>query len=124
MAVLGTQEFRTMDERKRGEVFAFFWFVVSALTFLSLFSYHPEDVFFEMSTPNSPVRNFVGIAGAYIAWALTFLFGKTSFFLVPLFLIWALMKWSGKKGQKLWLKIFSTVIFFTSACALFSLVGR
>lgn len=113
-----------MDERKRSEVFAFFWFVVSALTFLALFSYRPEDIAFEVSVPNSPAHNFVGIAGAYVAWTLTFLFGKTSYFLVPLFLIWALVKLSGKKSQKLWLKIFSTVIFFTSACALFSLVGR
>ena len=113
-----------MDERKRNEVFAFFWFVVSALTFLALFSYHPEDIVFEASVVNSPARNFVGIAGAYMAWVLTFLFGKTSYFLVPLFLIWALAKWSGKKSQKLWLKIFATVIFLTSACALFSLVGR
>ena len=113
-----------MDERKRSEVFAFFWFVVSVLTFLALFSYRPEDIAFEVSVPNSPTHNFVGIAGAYVAWTLTFLFGKTSYFLVPLFLIWALVKLSGKKSQRLWLKILSTVIFFTSTCALFSLVGR
>ncbi len=113
-----------MDERKRNEVFAFFWFVVSILTFLALFSYRPEDISFEVSVPNSPTHNFVGIAGAYIAWTLMFLFGKTSYLLIPLFLVWALVKLAGKKSQKLWLKIFVTVIFFTSACALFSLVGR
>ena len=53
-----------MDERKRNEVFAFFWFVVSILTFLALFSYRPEDIPFEVSVPNSPTHNFVGIAGA------------------------------------------------------------
>ncbi len=113
-----------MDEKKRSEVFAFFWFVVSILTFLALFSYRPEDIPFEVSVTNAHTHNFVGIVGAYLAWTLMFLFGKTSYFLVPLFLMWALAKLSGKKSQKVWLKISVTVIFFTSACALFSLVGR
>jgi len=112
-----------VDDQKRSEVLAFFWFVVSVLTLLSLLSFTPEDIPFEISTPNSPAHNFVGIAGAYTAWVLILLFGKTSYFLVPLFLVWALAKWSGKKSQKLWLKVFSTLIFFASACALFSLVG-
>ncbi len=113
-----------MDEHKRGEVLAFFWFVVSALTLLALLSYTPDDIAFEVSTPNSPSHNFVGVFGAHTAWLLILLFGKTSYFLVPLFLLWALAKWSGKKSQKAWLKIFSTVIFFSSACALFSLIAQ
>ena len=113
-----------MNEKKRGEVLAFFWLIVSVLTFFALFSYRPEDILFEASTPSSPTHNFVGIAGAYAAWTLIFLFGKTSYFFVPLFLVWALAKLTEKKSQKIWLKIFSTVIFFTSACAIFSLVGR
>ncbi len=112
-----------MDERKQSEVLAFFWFVISVLTFLSLLSYTPLDIPFEVSTPNSPTRNFVGVSGAYTAWFLVLLFGKTSYFLVPLFFFWALAKWFGKKSQKLWLKVFATVVFFSSACALFSLLS-
>ena len=115
---------KTLNEQKRNEVLAFFWFVVSILVFLSLLSYIPEDIHYEVSVPNVPAHNFVGIAGAYTAWALNLLFGKTSYFLVPLFLFWAVAKWSGKKNQKLWLKIFSTVIFFVSAGALFSMMGH
>lgn len=113
-----------MNEEKRSEVLAFFWFIVSALTLLSLLSYTPEDIAFEVSIPNAPAHNFAGIVGAYTAWVLILFFGRTAYFLVPLFLFWALSKWSGRKGQKLWLKIFSTVTFFTSACALFSLAGQ
>ena len=112
-----------MEQNKKNEIFAFFWFVVSVLTLVSLLSFTPEDIAFEVSMPNSPIRNFAGIAGAYTAWFLVLLFGKTAYFLVPLFLFWALAKWVGKKGQYLWLKIFSSVIFFTSACALFSLLN-
>src|SRR3989338_2615871 len=113
-----------MDEQKRSEVLAFFLGIVSILVFLALFSYTPDDIAYEVSTPNSPTRNFVGPAGAYTAWALFLLFGKTSYFLVHLFMLWAFAKWTGKKAQKLWLKIFSTLILLVSSCALFSLVAH
>src|SRR3989338_7656065 len=96
-----------MNEEKRNEILAFFWFFVAALTLSALVSYTPDDIPFEVSSPNYPTQNFAGPAGAYIAWALILLFGKTAYFLVPIFLIWAILKWAGKKGQKLWLKIFS-----------------
>ncbi len=113
-----------MNEQKQNEVLAFFWFIVAAITFLSLFSYTPTDIPFEVSIPNAPIHNLIGPVGAYAAWILSLLFGKTAYFLVPLFLFWSLAKWSGKKGQKPWVKIFATVIFFSSACALFSLGGE
>lgn len=103
---------------------AFFWLVVSALVLLSLATYTPEDIHYEISTPNPTAHNNAGIAGAYCAWILSLLFGQTAYFFVPLFLFWALAKWSGKKGQKIWLKIFSTVVFFASAGALFSMLGQ
>ncbi len=127
MAVSDTQESNGgggVNEQKRSEVLAFFWFIVSAMTLLSLLSYTPNDIPFEVSLPNVPPHNFAGLAGAYGAWLLVLFFGKTSYFLVPIFLFWAVAKWAGKKGQKLWLKIFSTVMFLASACALFSLVGE
>ncbi len=112
-----------MDEKKRNEVIAFIWFAISLLVLLSLLSYTPDDVAFEVSTPNSPTHNFVGPFGAYTAWALRILFGKTAYFLVPVFLLWSLAKWAGKKAQALWLRVFSMVIFLSSACALFSLIA-
>jgi S-DNA-T family DNA segregation ATPase FtsK/SpoIIIE len=113
-----------MDERKRSEVLAFFWFAVSVLMLLALLSYTPYDIPYEVSTPNSPTHNFVGIAGSYTAWVLFLFFGKTAYLLVPLFLFWALARWAGKKGQRPWVKIFATVIFLVSSCALFSLIGQ
>ncbi len=112
-----------MDEKKKNEVLAFAWFALATLTLLSLLSYTPDDIPFEVSTPNSPMRNFVGPFGAYTAWSLRILFGKTSYFLVPLFLCWSLAKWSGKEDQRFWLRIFSIAIFLSSSCALFSLFG-
>lgn len=113
-----------MNEQKRNEVLAFVWGVLVAVpVFLALISYTPDDIAYEVSNPNSPTQNFVGPAGAYTAWVLFLLFGKTSYFLVPLFMLWAFAKWTGKKAQKLWLKLFSTVILLLSSCALFSLIA-
>ena len=112
-----------MNEKKRSEVIAFAWFAVSVLTLLSLISYTPDDIPFEVSTPNTALQNFVGPFGAYLAWAMRMLFGNTAYFLVPLFLFWSLAKWAGKPSQRLWLRIFSIAIFLLSACALFSMTG-
>ena len=111
-----------VDEKKRNEILAFVWFAVSLLVLLSLISYTPDDVAFEVSSPNSPAHNFVGPFGAYAGWVMRILFGATAYFLVPLFLFWSLAKWSGKKAQALWLRLFAIAIFLSSACALFSLV--
>ncbi len=113
-----------MDQKKINEISAFIWFSISVFTLLALLTYTPHDIAFEVSTPNSPLKNFAGPAGAYTGWVLMILFGKTAYFLVPIFLFWALAKWTGRRSQKLWLKIFSTVVFFSSACALFSLFGE
>ncbi len=113
-----------MNERKKSEVLAYFWGMVSILVFLALFSYTSDDIAYEVSNPNSPTRNFVGPAGAYLAWFLFLFFGKTSYFLVPLFMLWAFAQWTGKKSQKLWLKLFSTVILLASSCALFTFVAH
>ena len=112
-----------MNENKKNEILALVWLAVSVLALLSLLTYTPNDIPFEVSVTNSPAQNFFGISGAYIAWAFFLFFGKTAYFLVPLFLFWALAKWAGKKGQHLWLKIFSSAVFLLSACSLFSLVA-
>lgn len=112
-----------MTDEKKSEVMAVLWFMASVLVSLSLFSYTPNDIPFEVSTANLPIHNYAGVFGAYLAWGLILFFGKTAYFLIPLFLLWSLAKWVGKKGQRLWLKIFAITIFFVSACAFFSIVG-
>ena len=112
-----------MNENKKNEILALAWLAVSVLVLLSLLTYTPNDIPFEVSIVNNPAQNFFGIFGASLAWSLFLFFGKPAFFLVPVFLFWALAKWAGKKGQHLWLRIFSFVVFLFSSCALFSLVA-
>ncbi|MCG3176124.1 MAG: hypothetical protein MOGMAGMI_01064 [Candidatus Omnitrophica bacterium] len=124
-AASDTRASERLDQRKRGEIQAFFWIVVSVLLTLSLLSYTPTDISWLVSAPNSPAHNYAGVAGAYTAFALRLLFGSAAFLLIPLLLTWALSRWAGRKGQHLSFKVFSTVIFMSSSCALASILfGR
>lgn len=110
-----------LSDKKRNEILAFLWVVLAALLILCLWSYRPDDISFQVSTPNSPVQNFVGPAGAYVAWALRFAIGYGSYFLVALFLFWALAQWTERKPQSPWLKVLSGSLFFISSCSMLAI---
>ena len=38
-----------MNQQKKNEIFAFFWFVVSVLTLVSLLSYTPDDIALDLN---------------------------------------------------------------------------
>jgi len=67
------------------EIIGLFIFAFTVLVFLSLLSYHPEDLSFYTSHPNVPPRNWVNIFGAYLSEGLFFSFGFASY-AVPVFL--------------------------------------
>jgi S-DNA-T family DNA segregation ATPase FtsK/SpoIIIE len=112
-----------ISDKKRNEILAFLWIVLAALFLLCLVSYQPDDISFQVSTPNSPAQNFIGPAGAYAAWALRFAIGYGSFFLVALFLFWALAQWTERKPQSPWLKVLSGSLFFMSSCSMLALAA-
>ncbi|MGB8327823.1 MAG: DNA translocase FtsK 4TM domain-containing protein [Steroidobacteraceae bacterium] len=74
--------------------------VVAALLFLALISYSPEDPGFSSTGEGGGVRNLMGPAGAWVADALFFLFGRPAF-LFPLVLAAAcgVMFRHGRKQQ-------------------------
>ena len=47
--------------------------------------YNGDDIGFETSTPNIHIRNYIGIIGAYTAWAIFKLIGYSGFFIPFLF---------------------------------------
>jgi len=112
-----------LTAKKKSEIIAFLWLVLAGLLFLCLISYNPDDIAFQVSEPNQPVQNFVGMAGAYVSWALFLAIGQGSYFLVALFCFWALAQWSERQRQSLWLKILSGGLFFVSSCASLSLLA-
>ncbi len=112
-----------LSDKKRNEILAFLWVILAVLLLLCLSSYRPDDIAFQVSTPNNPAQNFVGPAGAYVAWALRFTVGYGSFFLVALFLFWALAQWTERKPQSPWLKVLSGSLFFISSCSMLSIAS-
>ncbi|MBN3040699.1 MAG: DNA translocase FtsK [Candidatus Omnitrophica bacterium] len=56
------------------------FFLLSILILLSLISYNPSDIKFLNYPPKGSISNFVGIVGAYIAFALFFIFGYAAYF--------------------------------------------
>ncbi|MBP9733194.1 MAG: DNA translocase FtsK [Candidatus Omnitrophica bacterium] len=112
-----------ISDKKRNEILAFVWVFVAVSLFVCLISYRPDDIPFQISTPNDPVQNFVGPVGAYIAWALRFAIGYGSYFLVALFLFWALAQWTERKSQSPWLKVLSGSLFFISSCSMLAIAS-
>lgn len=112
-----------LSDKKRNEILAFVWVILAVLLLLCLSSYRPDDIAFQVSTPNNPAQNFVGPAGAYVAWALRFTVGYGSFFLVALFLFWALAQWTERKPQSPWLKVLSGSLFFISSCSMLAIAS-
>ncbi|MCF7874198.1 MAG: DNA translocase FtsK [Candidatus Omnitrophica bacterium] len=55
------------------------------LIFLSLISYSPQDISVVSVPQSAKIANFIGIAGAYIAFGLFFLFGYAAYF-IPFYL--------------------------------------
>jgi len=112
-----------ISDKKRNEILAFLWVVLAVLLLLCLSSYRPDDIAFQVSSPNQPAQNFVGPAGAYVAWALRFAIGYGSYFLVALFLFWALAQWTERKPQSPWLKVLSGSLFFISSCSMLAIAS-
>ncbi len=56
------------------------FFFLFSLLFLSFISYAPSDIAGVSAPALGPVSNFIGIAGAYVAFSLFFLFGYAAYF--------------------------------------------
>jgi len=95
---------------------------VSILIFASLVSHNPKDLDFISSPANAPIKNFVGIVGAYISGALHFVLGFSSYLVPILVFIWALNKFFRRSSRNFYIKLISTALLFLSASALFSMV--
>ncbi len=78
-----------MKKERINEIWGVFFLLLGLFTFASLFFYHAEDIAFYTSHPTSPVANYAGISGAYLAFALFLIFGVSAFVLPFVFLLWA-----------------------------------
>ena len=83
------------------EIKAIIIFACALILLASFISFVPEDLPWYTSQPNTNVKNWISVFGAYLAGALFFVFGYSSYFLVIFLGFWG------------WQKLYSRDIRFT-----------
>jgi len=112
-----------LNPERKNEILGIIFLAISALVFLSLISYNPNDLSAFTSNPNENIRNFAGVIGAYLAAGLVFLVGNAAFIVPLLTFSWALSKFWGKTPQKIYVKIIGTAILFIASSSLLALIS-
>jgi len=110
-----------LDEAKKNEIWAIVFLVIAVLVFVSLVSFDINDIWFHTSTPNTHARNFAGIIGAYLGWALYTLIGLSSYCIPAIILFWAIGRFVGARPQKFYIKLVGTLVLILAASMLFSM---
>ncbi|MGD0336443.1 MAG: DNA translocase FtsK [Candidatus Omnitrophota bacterium] len=75
-----------MKERRLNEIRAVILIAAGLIILASLISFTPFDLSFYTSHPNIPPKNFIRTFGAYLAGAIIFLFGWSSY-IIPFFIL-------------------------------------
>jgi len=99
-------------------------FVLALLLLAGMISYSPYDIGFETSTPNIHIRNYIGIIGAYTAWAVFKLIGYAGFFIPFLFVVWGIGILAERLTGKKTYRILGILFLFSASSAFFSLTAR
>ncbi|MDP2938361.1 MAG: DNA translocase FtsK 4TM domain-containing protein [Candidatus Omnitrophota bacterium] len=76
-----------MKERRLNEVRGVILVAVGLMVLASLIRFERLDLSFYTSHPNIPLKNLLGIFGAYLGGIIVFLFGRPTSFLIPLFIL-------------------------------------
>ena len=64
--------------------------VAAVLLFFAQFSFNRDDISALTTAANDPLRNWIGWAGAHVAWLFFLMFGVTAYFVPVLFLAFGL----------------------------------
>lgn len=110
-----------MDQQRINEIVGFACLGIGVLVLVSLVTFAPDDLRFFVSTPNTPLHNFVGIIGAHIAASIFFLIGKSGYVIPLLCLIWAVNRFTSQESQRLYIKASGTVVLFLALSSFFAL---
>ncbi|NQT06001.1 MAG: DNA translocase FtsK [Candidatus Omnitrophica bacterium] len=113
-----------MKQERINEIWAIFFFAMTVIAFVSLFTFNPSDTSFYTSNPNRPVNNFAGVVGAHFSALLIFSLGKASFVIPFLTLIWAAGRFIGRIPQKFYVKVLGAAVFIIASSSMLSLMNR
>lgn len=102
------------------QVIGFLWLSLYIFTLLSLLSYDPDDVSFNVFPANAVPSNFVGYLGAGLACLLYYSFGFGAYLLTVIFICCFAASFLGYEINWRWKPIWLT-LFMASGCALLDL---
>ncbi|NQT89808.1 MAG: DNA translocase FtsK [Candidatus Omnitrophica bacterium] len=111
-----------MKEQRINEIIGFVFLAVGLLVFVSLLTFDSNDLAFFTSAPNEHLHNFVGVIGAYVAFTVLFLIGKSGYIIPILCLIWAVNKFTQSQSQRLYIRISGTVVLFLASSSALALI--
>ena len=102
------------------QVIGFLWISLYVVSFLSLKSYDPADLGFNVYPPNAIPSNFIGYVGASLAGVLYYVFGFGAYLVTLLFLLCGIASFLGTQIKWRWKPIWVT-LFLVSGCCLLHL---
>ncbi|MFA5008016.1 MAG: DNA translocase FtsK 4TM domain-containing protein [Candidatus Omnitrophota bacterium] len=107
-------------------IYASIFIALGIVLVLSLFSYTSKDITFLSQPKSQETHNIIGLAGAYFAFALRFLFGRASYFIPFCFLCLGfakigILRFYGISKSKT-IDVISALIFITSLSAFMGLL--
>jgi DNA segregation ATPase FtsK/SpoIIIE, S-DNA-T family len=102
------------------QVVGFLWLSLYVVTLLSLISYDPADLGFNVYPPNPVPANFIGYAGAGLAGLLYLGFGLGAYLIPLLFACCCIISFLGIQVHWRWKPVWIT-LFIVSACCLLEL---
>ena len=113
-----------MTKDKKDLIVSIGLFVLALLLLAGMISYSPYDIGFETSTLNIHIRNYIGIIGAYTAWAVFKLIGYAGFFIPFLFVVWGIGILAERLTGRKTYRIIGILFLFSASSAFFSLTAR
>ena len=100
------------------QVIGFLWASLYVVTFLSLISYDPADLGFNVYPPNPVPSNFIGYVGASMAGFLYYVFGFGAYLVTLLFLFCSISSFLGVQVRWRWKPVWVTLFIFAGCCLL------
>ncbi|TRZ48151.1 DNA translocase FtsK [bacterium] len=110
-----------MRERRLNEVKGVILVAVGLMVAASLIRFDRLDLVFYTSHPNTPLKNLLGVFGAYLGGLIIFLFGNISSFIIPFLVIMLGIKYF--RQDKPYLSIPRLLGMFALLVSISSLIG-
>jgi len=108
-----------------GKIWGLVFITSGIFLFLALASYHPNDVSYYLSPPNTPCINLMGTIGSWTAFSLYFLFGITSYLISIAIMFRGASIISGfRLGKRIDIYIFAWCLAVISLCGLLALIEK